>query len=77
MAFGMTSNARKSPMSGLYAPVEGFDEAGRRQPERPSDRADLHGLQRRNPLKDICLPAGLLLVSPQIHSDHFSQIDES
>ncbi len=77
MAFGLTSDARKSPTSGACPPVEGFDAAGRRQPDRPSDRADLHGLQRRKPLKGYGLPAGLLLVSAQIRSDHFSQINGS
>ncbi len=72
-------------MSGLYAPVEDIDAAGRRQPDRPSDRADLHGLQRRKPLppargrnaKGYSLPAGLLLISAEIRSDDFSQINES
>lgn len=77
MAAGMTRDARKSPQSGANPPVEGFDKADRRHHGRPSDRADLHGLLRRNPLKGIGLPAGLLLVSAQIRSGHCSQISRS
>ena len=77
MAFEMTSNARKSPTSGVCPPVEGFDTAGRRQFERPADRADWHGCQRRNPLKGISLPAGLLLATAQIRADHFNPVCES
>ncbi len=75
MANGLTRNARKSPQSGVASPVEDFDEAGRNHIERPSDRSDLHGRQRRKPLKDGCLPAGSLLVSAQIRFDHFNHID--
>ena len=64
-------------MSGANPPVEGFDTAGRRQPGRPPDRADLHGLLCRKPLKGIGLPAGLLLVYAQIRSGHCSQINRS
>ena len=47
--------------------------------------ADLHGLLRRKPLppvrgrnaKGYSLPAGLLLVSAQIRSDHFGQINRA
>ena len=77
MACEMTRNARKSPMSGAVPPVEEFDDAGRRHIARPSDRADLHGRQRREPSKDGSLPAGSLLVSAQIRTDHFNQINGS
>jgi hypothetical protein len=77
MAFEMTRDTRKSPTSGVNPPVEDFDEAGRRPIERPSDRADLPGRLRRKPLKDGSLPAGSLLVSAQIRSDHFNQINGS
>ena len=77
MAFDMASTARKSPKSGVYPPVEGFDAVGRGQIERPSDRAGLHGLLCRNPLKVGRLPAGLLLASAQTRHDHFNQINES
>jgi len=73
----MTRDARKSPKSGAFPPVEDFDTAGRRQRGRPSDRADLHGLLCRKPLKGFGLPAGLLLVSAQIRSGHSSQISRS
>ena len=63
MAFQKTRDARKYPKSGVYPPVEGFDAAGRRQMERPSDRADLHGLLCRKPLKGSSLPADLLRAS--------------
>ena len=77
MAFEMARDARKSPSSGVVPPVEGFDAAGRSQLDRPSDLADLHGLLCRKPLKGSSLPAGLLLASAQIRSDHSSQINES
>ena len=77
MAFGMTRDARKSTKSGVVPPVEGFDEADQRQLDRPSDRADLHGLLCRKPLKGFSLPAGLLRVSAQIRSDHFCQFNGS
>jgi len=77
MAFDMARDARKSPKSGVVPPVEDFDAADRRQIDRPSGRADLHGLQRRKALKGFSLPAALLLVSVQIRSDHCSHIDRS
>ena len=77
MAFDMASHTRKSPKSGVYPPVEGFDAVGRRQIERPSDRAGLHGLLCRNPLNVIRHPAGLLLASAQTRHDHFNQMTES
>jgi hypothetical protein len=77
MAFEMPRDARKSSKSGVDAPVEDFDDAGRRQIERPKDRADLRGRLRYKPLKGFNLPSGLLLVPAQIRSDHFSQINGS
>jgi hypothetical protein len=77
MAFEMARDARKSPRSGVVPPVEDFDAAVRRQFDRPSDRVDLHGLQCRKALKGFSLPAASLLVSAQIRSDHFSQINRS
>ena len=77
MAFEMTRDARKSPTGGVVPPAEGSDTADRHHIDRPSDRANLHGRLRRKPLKGIDLPAGLLLVSAQIRSDHFSQINGS
>ena len=75
MAFDMASHTRKSSKSGVYPPVEGFDAVGRRQIDRLSDRACLHGLLCRNPLKVARLPAGLLLASAQMRHDHFNQIN--
>ena len=75
MAFEMARDARKSPKGGVFPPAEGFDAAGRGPLDRLSDRADLHGLRRRKPLKGLGLPAGLLLVSAQIRSDHSNQIN--
>jgi hypothetical protein len=49
MAFEMPRDARKRPKSGVEAPVEDFDVAGRQQIERPKDRADLHGRPRHKP----------------------------
>ena len=77
MAFDMASNTRKSPKSGVYPPVKGFDAVGRWQIERPSDRAGLHGLLCRNPLKVERRPAGLLLASAQTRLDHFNQMNGS
>ena len=77
MAFEMATDARKSPRSGVVAPVEDFDAADRRQFEGPSDRADFRGLRRREALKGFSLPAASLLVSAQIRSDHFNQISRS
>src|SRR5690606_4390176 len=77
MAFEMTRDARKSPKSGVTPTVEGFDAGDRRQLDRPSDRADLHGLHCRKPLKGFSLPAGLLRVSAQIRSDHSCQTNAS
>ena len=77
MAFDMVSDTRKSQKSGVYPPVEDFDAVGRRQIDRPSDRARLHGLLCRNPLKVARLPAGLLLASAQTRHDYFNQINES
>jgi hypothetical protein len=77
MAFEMARDARRSPKGGVVPPVEGFDAAGRRHIERPSDRADLHGLRRRKALKGFSLPAALFLVSAQIRADHFSHINRS
>ena len=77
MAFDMARITRKSPKGGVGAPAKDFDAVGRSQIERPSDRADLHGLHRRKPLKVGRLPAGLLLASAQIRSDHFNQINRS
>ncbi len=77
MAFDMASYTRKSSKSGVYPPVKGFDVVGRRQIERPLDRANLHRLLCCNPLKVARLPAGLLLVSAQIHLDHFNQMNGS
>ncbi len=77
MAFDMASDTRKSPKSGVYPPVKDFDAVGRRQIERPSDRAGLHGLLCRNPLKVARLLAGLLLASAQMRLDHFNQMNES
>jgi len=74
MAIKMTRNASKGPKSGVVPPVEGFCAADRRQFVRPSDRVNLHGLQRRKPLKDIRLPAASLLLSAQIHADHRREI---
>ena len=76
-AFDMASDTRKSPKSGVYPPVEGFDAVGRRQIDRPSDRAGLHGLLCRNPLKVTRRPAGLLLASAQTRHDHFNQMNGS
>jgi hypothetical protein len=72
MAFEMARDARKSPKSGVVPPLEDFDAA-----DRPSDRADVHGLQRRQALKGFSLPAAWLLVSAQTRFDHFSQISRS
>jgi hypothetical protein len=47
--------------------------ADRRQFDRPSDRADLHGIERREALKGFSLPEASLLVSAQIRFDHFSR----
>jgi hypothetical protein len=77
MAFDMTRDARKSSKNGVGAPVESFDAADRRQIERPSDRANLHGRQRRKALKGFSLPAALLLASAQIRSDHVRQFNGS
>ena len=77
MAFDMVSDTRKSPKSRVYAPVEDFDAVERRQIERPLDRAGLHGLLCRNPLKVERRPAGLLLASAQTHHDHFNQMNRS
>ena len=77
LAFDMASHTRKSSKSGVYPPVKGFDAVGRRQIDRPSDRADLHGLLCRKPLKVRRLPAGLLRASAQIRSDHSNQISGS
>lgn len=74
MAVGMTRDVRKSPKSGVGPPVEGFDKADRRQAGRLSDRADLHGLLCRKPLKGPGLPESFLLVSVQIRSGHCSHI---
>ena len=77
MAFDMASNTRKSPKSGVYPPVEGFDAVGRRQIDRPSDRTRLHGLLCRNPLKVERRPAGLLRASAQTRLDHFNQMNRA
>jgi hypothetical protein len=77
MAFEMARDARKSPRSGVVPPVEDFDAAVRRQFDRPSDRVDLHGLQCRKAFKGFSLPAASLLVSAQIRSDHFSQMNRA
>ena len=77
MAFDMPSITRKSPKSGVYPPVEGFDAVGRRQIDRPADRADWHAVPCRRPLKVGRLPAVLLLASAQIRSDHFGQMNRS
>ena len=77
MAFDMASHTRKSPKSGVYPPVECFDAVGRRQIERPSDRAHLHRLLCRNPLKVKRRPAGLLLASAQTRLDHFNHMNGS
>ncbi len=77
MAFDRASHTRKSPKSGVYPPVKGFDAVGRRQIERPSDRANLHGLLCRNPLKVRRRPAGLLLAPAQTRLDHFNQMNGS
>ncbi len=77
MAFDRASDTRKSPKRGVYPPVEDFDAVGRRQIERPSDRACLHGLLCRNPLNVVRRPAGLLLASAQTRHDHFNQINRS
>ena len=77
MAFDMASHTRKSPKSGVHPPVEGFDAVGRRQIDRPSDRAGLHELLRRNPLKVERRPAGLLLASAQTRHDHINQMNRS
>ena len=53
LAFNMTRYARRSLKSGADAPVEGFDKADRSHIDRPSDRANLHGLQRRKSLKGL------------------------
>lgn len=73
----MARDARKSPRSRAVPTVEDFDAAGRRQFDRPSDRVDLHALQRREALKGFSLPTASPLVSAQIRSHHFSQIDRS
>lgn len=77
MAVEMASNTRKSPKSGVRPPVEGFDIGGRSHIGRPSDRAHLHGLPCRKPLKVFRLPAVLLRASVQIRHDHFNQINGS
>ena len=77
MAFDRASHTRKSPKSGVYPPVEGFDAVGRWQIDRPLDRARLHGLLCRNPLKVGRRPAGLLLASAQTSLDHLSPINGS
>ncbi len=77
MAFDRASDTRKSPKSGVYPPVEGFDAVGRRPIDHPSDRARLHGLLCRNPLNVGRRPTGLLLASAQTRLDHFNPIDES
>ena len=75
MAFDMASHTRKSPKCGVYPPVKGFDAVGRRQIDRPWDRAGLHELLCRNPLKVGRRPAGLLLASAQTRHDHFNLIN--
>ena len=75
MAFDMASHTRKSSKSGVHPPVKGFDAVGRRQIDRPSDRAIVHGLLCRNPLKVGRRPAGLLLASAQTRHDHFNQMN--
>lgn len=75
MAFDRASHTRKSPKSGVYSPVEGFDAVGRRPIDRPWDRAGLHGLLCRNPLKVERRPVGLLLASAQTRHDHFNQMN--
>ncbi len=77
MAFDMASHTRKSPKSGVYSPVKGFDAVGRQPIERPSDRVCLYGLLCRNPLKVERLPAGLLLASAQTRHDHCNQMNRS
>lgn len=75
MAFDIARNTRKNPQIGACVPLGDFDAAGRQQIVRPLDRANLHGLPRRKPLKDGRLPAGSLLGSAQIRSDHFNRIN--
>ncbi len=77
MAFDRASDTRKSPKSGVYPPLEDFDAVGRWPIERPSDRAHLHGLLCRNPLKVGRRPAGLLRASAQTRHDHFNQMNGS
>jgi hypothetical protein len=77
MAIETARDARKSPQSGVVPSIEDFDAAGRRQLDRPSDRAGLHGLLCRKPLKGFSLPAGLLRASAQTCSDHSTQINRS
>ena len=77
MAFDMASHTRKSSKSVVYPPVKGFDAVGRQSIDRPSDRAGLHGLLCRNPLKVGRRPAGLLLASAQTRLDHFNQMNRA
>ena len=77
MAFDMASHTRKSSKSGVCPPVEDFDTVGRQQIDRPLDRAHLHGLLCRDPLKVGRRPAGLLLASAQTRHDHFNQMNGS
>ena len=74
MAFEMTRNARKGALGGVISPVKRLDAAGRRQIERPLDRAHLPGLLCRKSLKGDSLPANLLLASEQIRADHFNHV---
>jgi hypothetical protein len=70
MAVEMTRETRKRPKSGVGSPVEGIDDDARCQLDRPADQVNFSGPLCRKPLKDIGLPASLLLVSAQIPSDH-------
>ncbi len=77
MALDMASHTRKSPKSGVHPPVKGFDAVGRQPIDRPWDRAGLHWLLCRNPLKVRRLPASLLLAPAQTRLDHFNPINGS
>ena len=77
MAFDRPRNARKSPQNGVFPPVKGFDVAGRRSIERPSDRPDLHGLLCRKSLKDKKSSCGLASRIRTNQADHCGHISRS
>ncbi len=77
MAFDRPRDARKSPQSGGFPPVKGFDTAGRRSTERPSDRPYLHGLLCRKALKDIKSSCSLASRIRTNQADHYGHINRS